>query len=381
MLRLFVFMLVTLVGTATHARDQVALIGTYTDTNSQGIYAVKLDGETGALSRPELVAELPNPEFLALHPSGRVVYALTEVATDDGLRHGAVAAFAVDASSGKLTRLNLETTGHSTLCHIAVDATGRMLIVAAYGGGYVASFPIRKDGRVGPVASVIHHRGPLGPNPGRQEAPHPHSVTISPDNRFAFVADLGLDRVFAYRLAPDTGAMSAHDPAFAQVAPGAGPRHTAFSRDGEAFYVLDELQNQVTTFRYDAERGALQAGARVPTLPHDFTGANTTSEIRVHPNGRFIYAGNRGHNSIAVFAHEDSTGALTRIQIEPCGGANPRNFALTPDGRWLVSAQQVDGNLTVFRVDVGSGRLTRTPHSVAAIRPVCVLFLPEENLE
>ncbi|MCR6657067.1 MAG: lactonase family protein [Opitutus sp.] len=375
MLRHLTFALVALLCSVGHARDHVALIGTYTDTSSRGIYAVKLDAETGALSSAELVAELPNPEFLALHPNGRFVYALTDVRGEDGQSHGAVVAFSVDASTGHLRRLNVESTQRPTLCHIAVDATGRMLVVAAYGGGYVASYPIFEDGRVGPVASVIEHRGPLGPNTGRQEAPHPHSVTISPDNRFAFVADLGLDRIFAYRLSPENGTISAHEPAFVQVAPGAGPRHTVFSRDGKSFYAVDELQNQVTAFRYDAERGALQIAERTPTLPDDFTGSSTTSEIRVHPHGRFLYAGNRGHNSIAVFARDDATGALTRVQIEPSGGNNPRNFALTPDGKWLVSAQQIDGNLTVFSVDAEKGVLTRTPHGTPAIRPVCVLFL------
>lgn len=351
------------------------MLGTYTGADSRGIYAVRLDAETGALSSPELVAELPHPEFLALHPNGRIVYALTQVAGDDGKNSGAVAAFAVDAAKGRLTPLNVESTGRGSLCHIAVDTTGRMAVVASYGGGYAASFPLLADGRVGPRASLLAHEGAVGPNQPRQDAPHAHSVTISPDNRLALVADLGLDRVFAYTLSPADGTIVPHEPAFAAIEPGAGPRHTKFSPDGRSFYVLDELDNTITACRYDAARGAVEPFQRVSTLPEDFAGRNTTSEIRIHPNGRFVYAANRGHNSLAVFARDPDTGALTRVEIVPCGGEQPRNFALTPDGAWLLCGHQNSNGLAVFRVDADTGRLTATGPVVAAPRPVCVLFL------
>lgn len=368
--------LVAVVGavTSAQAREHVALLGTYTG-ESRGIYAVRLDAETGALSTPELVAELPNPEFLALHPNGRFAYALTQVAGADGKNTGAVAAFEVDADSGRLTALNVESTGRGSLCHLAVDATGRMVIVASYGGGYVASFPIGADGRVGARASLLAHEGPLGPHPTRQEGPHPHSVTISPDNRFAFVADLGLDRVLSYRIAPESGTIKPHEPRFTQVAPGAGPRHSKFSADGKSFYVLDELDGTITSCRYDAARGVAEPFQRVSTLPEDFRGKNTTSEIRIHPSGRFVYAANRGHDSLAVFARDGETGELTRVEIVPCGGANPRNFALTPDGSWLLCASQNSNNVTVFQVDGKTGRLAATDHGAAAAKVVCVLFL------
>ncbi len=358
-----------------HGREHVALLGTYTGADSRGIYAVRLDAKTGALSTPELVAELSNPEFLALHPNGRIVYALTQVAGADGKNSGAVAAFAVDAASGALTPLNVESTGRGSLCHIAVDTTGRMVVVASYGGGYVASFPLLDDGRVGPRGSLLMQEGPVGPSQPRQDAPHPHSVTISPDNRLALVADLGLDRVFAYSLSPEDGTIAPHEPAFATIEPGAGPRHTKFSPDGKSFYVLDELDNTITACRYDAAAGVVKPFQRVGTLPEDFTDRNTTSEIRVHPNGRFVYAANRGHNSLAVFARDPDTGALTRIEIVPCGGEQPRNFGLTPDGAWLLCGHQNSNSMAVFRVDAETGRLTPTGPAVAAPKPVCVLFL------
>ncbi len=361
------------------AREYTALLGTYTGnatTDSRGIYAVRLDAETGALSTPELVAGLSNPEFLALNPNGRIIYALTQVPGPGGRKSGAVAAFALEPGTGRLTPLNVESSGRGQFCHLAVDATGRMVIAASYGDPYVASFPLAPDGRVGPVARVLDQTGPLGPQKPRQDAPHPHSVTLSPDNRFAFVANLGVDRVFAYELAPESGGLAPHDPAFTAVAPGAGPRHTKFSPDEKSFYVLDELDNTVTACRFDAVRGIIEPIQGVSTLPDDFTGGSTASEIRIHPNGRFVYTANRGHNSIAVFARDGSTGLLVRVENVSTGGQQPRNFSLSPDGAWLLCANQATNNLTVFKVDARTGRLTPTPHTAQVAKAVCVLFLP-----
>ncbi len=358
----------------TYANDHIALLGTYTGGESRGIYSVRINAETGALSDPELVAELPNPEFLALHPNGRFVYALTQGTTSDGGRSAAVGAFEVDRESGRLTALNAELADRGSLTHLAIDETGRMAIAVSYSGAYVVSFPIKPDGSLGPRASLIHHEGSAGPSP-RQNRPHPHSVTISPDNRIVFVADLGLDRVFAYEINPEDGTLSSHEPAIVTVAPGAGPRHTAFSSDGESFYVLNELDGTITSCRYNSETGIAEPFERVSTLPEDFTGRNTTSEVRVHPAGRFVYAANRGHDSIAVFERNTESGALTRLEVIPCGGEQPRNFSLTPDGAWLLSAHQSSNDLTLFSVDLETGRLTSTPHTAPAPTPVCVLFL------
>jgi 6-phosphogluconolactonase len=375
MRRLLLSWCALMIGVSVWAREHVALIGTYTGNGSRGIYVVRLDGDTGALSAPELVAELAHPEFLALHPNGRFVYALTQVETAEGKRSGAVAAFSVDTDTGRLTPLNVEPTGRGSLCHLAVDRTGRMLVVASYGDAYTASFPISEDGRVGARQTMIAHEGPLGPNRERQDAAHAHSVTISPDNRVAFVADLGLDRVIAYRLDADHGTIAPHEPAFTSIEPGAGPRHTAFSPDGRHFYVLDELDCTVTSCRYDPDRSVLEPFERVSTLPDDFKGKNTTSEIRIHPSGRFVYAANRGHESLAVFARDAATGSLKRVEVVPAGGDQPRNFALTTDGEWLLCGHQQTNTLAIFRVDTSTGRLTRVGDTVAAIKPVCVLFL------
>jgi 6-phosphogluconolactonase len=364
---------------AASAREYTALLGTYTGdaaTDSRGIYVVRLDGETGALTTPELAAELPHPEFLALHPDGQKLYALTRV-TAGGRVTGGVAAFGLDRSAGvKLTPLNTESTGRGQLCHIAVDAAGRQVMVAAYGDPYVASFPLGADGRVRAVASVLPHTGPLGPRTDRQEKPHAHSVTVSPDNRFAFAADLGVDRVFAYALDPAAGTLAPHAPAFVAVPPGAGPRHTKFSPDGKHFYILNELNGTITACRYDAAHGVAEPFQNVSTLPAGYAGRASASEIRVHPGGRFVYAANRIHNSIAVLARDPDTGALTLVENAPTGGDQPRNFALTPDGEWLLCAHQATDNLMVFKVDPATGRLAATGRTARVPKAVCVLFLP-----
>lgn len=360
---------------SSSAREHTALLGTYTG-DSKGIYAVRLDADSGVLSTPELVAELPHPEFVVLHPNGRFLYALTRVDGADGKAVGAVASFALDPATGKLTLLNQEPTGRGQLCHIAVDATGRMVMVASYGDPYVASFPLTADGRVGKVASLIVHTGPLGPKTDRQNTPHAHSLTVSPDNRFAFAADLGVDRIFTYRLDLENGRLVPHDPAFTTMTPGTGPRHTKFSPDGKHFYILGELAGTVTACRYDAARGVMEPFQTLSTLPEGYAGRNSASEIRVHPNGRFVYTANRVHNSIAVFARNPETGALTPVEHVPTGGDQPRNFNLTPDGEWLLCANQTTDNLIVFKVDAATGRLAPTGRTTEVPRAVCVLFLP-----
>ncbi len=361
------------------ARDHTVLLGTYTGNgpnDSRGIYVTRLNGDTGELSAPQLAAELANPEFLAPHPNGRFLYALTQVKGADGKNTAAVAAFALDPASGRLTPLNVSPTGRGGLTHLAVDATGRMVVAASYNGGYVVSFPVSADGGVGAPASLLDQAGPLGPVKDRQDAPHPHSVTLSPDNRFAFIADLGVDRVFAYALAPEAGSLTPHPAADVTIAPGAGPRHTKFSPDGKSFYVLDELDGSVTVCRYDPTGGVATPFQRISTEPDGYTGRHSCSELRVHPNGRFVYAANRGPNTITVFARDAATGGLTRLEVVPTGGKNPRNFNLTPDGAWLLCGHQDSGNLTVFKVDGATGRLTATPATAAVAKAVCVLFLP-----
>ncbi|MCF3648174.1 lactonase family protein [Synoicihabitans lomoniglobus] len=357
-----------------HAEPFTVLLGTYTRDGSEGIYATTLDPTTGAMTKARLVKAMPDPEFLALHPQHRIVYALTRDA--DG--RGGVVALTMDPASGALTELNRRTVTSGTFCHLAVDPAGRRLIAVSYGGGYTTQWTLTEDGRLGPGGDLIKHHGPLGPNPDRQEAPHAHSVTISRDARFAFVADLGLDRVLAYDLTRDAATLHAQPSHDAIIAAGAGPRHSTFSPDGNTLYVLNELDGSITVLAYDATDAALQPRQHLSILPADYHGRISSSEIRAHPNGRFIYAAHRGDNTIAIFARDEKTGTLTRTGAVPTGGQNPRNFVLSPDGRWLLCANQDSHNLTAFRVNDQTGDLTATGQEITVARSVCVLFVPHD---
>lgn len=379
MIKLSTLSAALIAATTMSAASQLVFIGTYTpkDNSSRGIYAVRFDPTTGELSEPVLAAETPNPTFLALNPNGRVLYAVGESAPLTGAVGGAAVAFTIDPSSGKLTPLNAQPTGGASLCYVGIDATGKELGTISYGGGHITSFAISSDGKVGPRMNALTSTGDLGPNRTRQDKPHPHSITYSPDNRFAYVCDLGRDKVLRFKVDPSAGTLT---PAgeFA-TAPGDGPRHSKFSADGKHFYVINELASTVSHYTCDPATGALSISDSVPTLPDDFKGAkgsNTTAEIRIHPNGHFVYGSNRGHDSIAVFARNPADGSLKRIQIISSGGAHPRNFSLSPDGAWLICANRDTNNLVVFKVDPTTGLLTATGKTATVPQAVCVLFMP-----
>ncbi|HEY8994628.1 MAG TPA: lactonase family protein, partial [Lacunisphaera sp.] len=282
--------------------------------------------------------------------------------------------FRYNTATGTLTKLNTEPTGGIGLAHLDIDATGHTAVAISYHGGQVASFPILADGKLGARKSLISHTGQLGPNTKRQDKPHPHSVTFSKDNRFAYVCDLGLDRIYRYRLDPAAAILSpAGETA---TAPGAGPRHSKFSADGKFLYVINELNSSVEVFVADAATGELNRVQAIPTLPAGFAGESICAEIRLSPDERFVYGSNRGHDSLAVFARDASSGMLTLVEIVPTGGKHPRNFNLSPDGRWLVCGNKDSDNVTVFRVDTATGRLARTAQTLKVPQAVCVLFVP-----
>ena len=349
-------------------------LGTYTrNTTSQGIYATQLDPVTGALAAPTVAAQTPDPAWITASPDRRFLYAI-HASTAQAI------AFAIEPDGFNLTPLPSRLAAPAPAqppSHLAVDATGRVLLSANYRDGYVSAQAIFPDGTLGAPAS-IRHEG-RGPHPTRQDKAHVHSVTLSPDNRHVVVADLGLDKLFSYALDPATAKLTPAAAAFVATAPAAGPRHCKFSADGCRLYCINELDNTITTYDYAPESGRLTPGQTVPTLPPDYADAaqNTTAEIRVHPNGRFLYGSNRGHNSLAVFGVDPTTGRLSAapLQLIPSGGRNPRNFALSPDGRWLVCGHQDTPLVSVFAVDPTTGLLTRTPHALEVPSVVCVLFV------
>lgn len=359
---------------AAAPRDLRVYFGT--GGTSKGIYVSRFDAATGRLTEPELAVETKSPTFLALHPGRSMLYAVGEYAADDQ-RGGVVSAFSLSPTMDRLTLLNQQSSGGPGPCHLSVDAQGGYVLVANYAGGSVASLPIRADGSLGEAASIIQHTG-SSVHPQRQTKPYGHFIAMDPANRFALACDLGLDKVLVYRLDEKTGDLTPNDPAFGTVPPGAGPRHLAFSPNGQFVYVVNEMGSSVTVFAYDAPRGALTELQTIATLPEDFPGRtrSTCAEVEVHPSGKFVYASNRGHDSIAVFAVDAPTGKLSFVEHQSTHGGIPRHFKLDPGGRWLLAANQASDSVVVFAVDSTTGRLKPTGQTVTVPAPMCVLFVP-----
>ncbi len=361
--------IVSLVALSTASAKSISVyIGTYTGGGSEGIYRTALDLDTGKLADPILAAQAKNPSFVELHSNGKFLYAVSE---SGGA--GSVSAFAIDAETGDLKLLNQQSSGGAGPCHVNVDGAGRNVLVANYGSGSASVIPIKPDGSLAAPTGFVQHAG-SGPNARRQEGPHAHSVNISPDDRFAFVADLGIDKVMIYKLDAEAGTIVANDPPFARLAGGAGPRHFAFAPDGKHAYVINELNDTVTAFDYDATSGALTEIQTVPTLPDDFTGSSSCAEVRVHPTGKFLYGSNRGHDSIAVYRIDQTKGTLTFVEHETAGIKTPRNFNIDPTGAFCLVANQGSDSITVFRIDPKTGSLEPTGQKIAVGRPVCIRF-------
>ena len=350
-------------------------VGTYTGSGSKGIYLCQLDTANGALTSLGLAAETENPSFLALHPARTFLYAVNETGNFGGKPTGAVSAFAIGPATGKLTLLNQQSSEGTDPCHLVVDQAGKHVLVANYTSGSVAALAIREDGRLGAHTAAIQHQG-SSVNPNRQQGPHGHSINLDAANRFAFAADLGLDKVLVYRFDPVKGSLTPNDPPAASVAPGAGPRHFAFHPNGRFAYVINEILSTVTAFRYDAERGILTEIQTVATLPADFKGTSSTAEVQVHPSGKFLYGSNRGHDSLAIFTIDADTGRLTPAGHQPTGGKTPRNFGIDPTGNWVLAANQSSNNIAVFRVDLQTGALKPTGTALEVPVPVCVKMMP-----
>jgi 6-phosphogluconolactonase len=352
-------------------------VGTYTGPASKGVYAFRFDPGSGKATSIGLVAESANPSFLAIDPTGRYLYAANEAGDYKGEKSGGVSAFAIDRKTGKLTFLNEVSSRGAGPCHVALDKTGKYVLVANYDGGSVAVFPVLPDGHLGGASSVIQHSG-HGPNAERQEGPHAHEIQLAPDNRFAIAADLGLDELLVYRFDSAKGTLTANDPPFAKVEPGAGPRHFVFHPNGKLVFALSEMGASITSFAYDASKGALHNLQSISTLPKDFTGHNDSAEIVADPAGKFLYASNRGPDTIATFAVDSTTGTLKLVEQVPTKGKTPRNIALDPTARFLWVANQESNNIVVFRVDPKTGRLTDTGEVLQAPSPVCIVFISAE---
>lgn len=359
----------------TQPKDSsLVFIGTYTQTDSQGIYTCRFDHDTGEMEQVSVATGAGNPSFLALHPSKRFLYAASEVHEFEGKEQGAVYAYSVNPDSGDLTYINSRGVGGPGPCHVKVNSTGRFVLAANYHGGSVCMLPIGDDGSLAPASDFIQHEG-SSVNPRRQDQAHAHSINPDAQNRFAYVPDLGQDRVVIYRLDTDDSRLVPNDPAYIEVNPGFGPRHFDFHPGGKWAYLINELGSAITAFEYDPEDGGLSEFQVLPTLPTGFSGSNTTADIHVHPSGRFVYGSNRGHDSIAIFSVDQDSGRLTPLGHRSTGGRTPRNFGIDPSARFLLAANQDSDNVVPFRIDRESGQLTPVGHELKVPMPVCVRFL------
>lgn len=358
--------------TAT-ADECLVYLGTYTGPKSKGIYVSRLNRATGELSAPELAAETKSPSFLAIHPNGKFLYAVGEVAEFQGKKAGSISAFSIDRKSGKLTALNQQTSGGDGPCYLVVDRAGKYVLAANYGGGSVTAIAIKDDGSLGEVTAFVQHEG-KGVNAQRQEKPHGHSINVDKENRFAVAADLGLDKLLVYRLGKD-GKLEPNDPPFASVKSGSGPRHFAFHPKGDGAYVINEMACTVTAFDWDGKKGVLKETQTISTLPpgEEVKRGFSTAEVQAHPSGKFVYGSNRGHDSIVAYRIED--GQLKYVENESTQGKTPRNFGIDPSGKWLLAANQGSDSVVVFRIDEKTGALTPSGSKIEAPTPVCVKFL------
>jgi len=334
-----------------------------------------MDLSNGELRHLSTAKGVVNPSFLAVDRKRRILYAVNEVTEFSGQQSGAVSAFSIDPKTGELTFLNQQPSGGGAPCYVWIDKTGRFVLLANYVGGNAAVLPIARDGTLGPATEVVQHRG-AGLNPGRQEGPHTHSIVLDHANRYAFAADLGIDRIMIYRFDDKKGKLiPAEQPSIA-LKPGAGPRHFTFHPNGRHAYVINELDSTLTTFTYNASRGALSAVQTVPTVPAGFSGPNSCADVHVAPSGKFLYGSNRGNDSIVVFAIDDRTGVLSYIENTPTDGKFPRNFVIDPTGAYLLAANQHSDTIVSFRINPSSGRLTPTGHVAEVPSPVCLKLIP-----
>jgi 6-phosphogluconolactonase len=353
-----------LMTTILAAADRVAYIGTYTKPGgSKGIYRVQLNESTGQLSEPMLAAESDNPSFLAIGKGGKFLYAVNEV------RNGDVSAFAV-AADGKLQFLNKVKSKGDAPCHLNLDKTGKWMAVANYSSGTAAILPVAADGKLGEAVATVQHKG-KSVNPSRQEGPHAHSVNFSADNKYLYVADLGLDEVKIYAFDAKTGAIS--EKAILELPKGGGPRHLALGKDGLT-YVLNEMGSSVSVFRWKGE-ASVKPITTVSAIPADFKGNTSGAEVVLHPEGSLLFSSNRGHDSISIYRASMLTGGLQLLGQQPLGGKVPRGFVLSPAAGFLVAGAQNSDQVMSFKVDAAAGKLTPVGNPINVGSPVCVRFV------
>ncbi len=377
LVRLLAPFLLCLLAACQPARAALVFVGSYTPNGGAGISTYRLDLASGSLSLLKKSGELPNPSFLAIDPSRRYLLAVSESGEYLGQPGGAVSSYRIDAATGSLTLINSQPTRGASPCYVSVDPSGKWVLVANYSGGSLTVLPLDAEGRLGEPSALEQHHG-SGPNPERQEAPHVHSVQVARGNpSLVLAADLGLDQVLLYDLDSARGSLAAHAIPSLALKPGSGPRHFAFHPSLPALYVLNELASSLSVFRFDAKQGSGEEIETVSLLPAGYSARNTSADVHLSPDGRFLYASNRGHDSLAIFAVDPASGKLTPQGQQPSGGKTPRNFAIDAGGRLLLAANQDSGTIVSFRIDAASGKLSPTGAVTEVEQPVCILIMSE----
>jgi 6-phosphogluconolactonase len=356
-------------------------------SQSKGIYVSRFDATTGAVTEPQLTAEIRNPSFLTIHPNRRYLYSVSEDPLSVGPyndKGSFISAYAIDAATGTLTLLNTVPSGGTSTCYVSLDPSGRYLLAASFGNGTVTVLAVREDGSLGAPVALVQHTG-HSVDPHYQAGPHAHSLDISPDGRFAVAADLGTDKLVIYRFDPTTGSLTPNDPPLVEVKPpGAGPRHFVFSSNGKFGYLISEMSGILTTYTWDADGGRLTEIQAINTMPADFNDDKNaqalnsfhSAEIQLHPSGKYLYESNRGPDTISIFAVHPVKGTLAPIQQVSTRGLMPRHLAIDPTGSYLFAANQASDDVVIFRVEDGTGRITPTRKVLRVDTPVCVRFVP-----
>ena len=348
------------------AADLTVYFGTHTAGPGKGFSVSHFDTVTGALSKPEFLLETPAPAYFVIAPGGRRLYSCNST--------GFVSAYSIDPATAQLKLINQKPSGGGDPSYISLDTTGHYVMAANYDGGNIAVWALAPDGSLGERTAFVQHTAGSA-NPPQPLLVHPHSIRVDPSNRFVLVGDTGLDRLYVYKFNVKDGSLAPNDPPFVVAPPGANPRHVAFHPNGRWLYVLTEAGSTIMLFNWDAQRGAMSEVQTVSTLPKDFQGRSACAEIQVHPSGKFVYASNRGRDSIAVFSVDAKTGRLTAIQDVPSGGKTPRNFDLDPTAHWLLATNHDSNNAMVFRIDQQTGKLTPVGQPVEVPYPFCPRFL------
>lgn len=357
-----------------HQKNHIFLyIGTYTHGESEGIYIGQMNSFTGQL---ELIGNTRsnNPSFLAIDQQNQYLYAVNEVSEFNGEKSGSVSAYKINQEARELSLINQQSSKGTAPCYLTIDRTGSFVLLSNYADGSVSTLPIEKDGKLGAAIDTYKHEG-SSIHPERQQGPHAHSIVLDPNNQYAYAPDLGIDKIMIYRFNPRQGKLEPNDIPWVKVAGGSGPRHFTFHPNGKFAYLINELDASLIVFHHNSENGALEEFQRVLTLPDDFDGVNLCADIHVHPSGKFIYASNRGHDSIVIFSIDEKSGELIYIGHQSTKGKTPRNFAIDPTGNFLLVANQDSNNIITFKINKETGKLTYTGQTIEVPMPVCLKFL------